>query len=47
MLHTTEEESNNNEIYRYLKKFGSKIHYVTPRKISLKENIKDIQNNKT
>lgn len=44
MLHTTEEESNNNEICRYLRQSGSKIHCVTPRKVSLKQNIKDIQN---
>ena len=44
ILHTTEEESNNNEICRYLRQSGSKIHCVIPRKVSLKQNIKDIQN---
>lgn len=44
MLHTTEEESNKNEICRYLRQSGSKIYCVTPRKVSLKQNIKDIHN---
>ena len=41
ILHTTEEESNNNEICRYLRQSGSKIHCVIPRKVSLKQNIKE------